>query len=32
VRREWRSRIIPRYQRRTERVDEAILGALPERD
>jgi transposase-like protein len=23
---EWRSRIIPRYQRRTERVDEAILG------
>jgi putative transposase len=25
-RREWRSRIIPRYQRRTERVDEAILG------
>ena len=24
--REWRSRIIPRYQRRTERVDEAILG------
>src|SRR5229473_4675826 len=25
-RREWRSQIIPRYQRRTERVDEAILG------
>ncbi len=25
-RREWRSRIIPRYQRRTARVDEAILG------
>jgi transposase-like protein len=25
-RQEWRSRIIPRYQRRTERVDEAILG------
>jgi putative transposase len=25
-RREWRSAIIPRYQRRTERVDEAILG------
>ena len=24
--REWRSTIIPRYQRRTERVDEAILG------
>ncbi len=24
--REWRSQIIPRYQRRTERVDEAILG------
>ena len=24
--REWRSRMIPRYQRRTERVDEAILG------
>jgi transposase-like protein len=23
---EWRSRIIPRYQRRTARVDEAILG------
>jgi transposase-like protein len=23
---EWRSRIIPRYQRRTERVDEAIFG------
>ena len=23
---EWRSRMIPRYQRRTERVDEAILG------
>jgi putative transposase len=23
---EWQSRIIPRYQRRTERVDEAILG------
>ena len=29
--REWRSRMIPRYQRRTERVDEAILGSLPER-
>ena len=26
-RREWRSQIVPRYQRRTERVDEAILGA-----
>ena len=25
-RREWRSAIIPRYQRRTEQVDEAILG------
>lgn len=25
-RQEWRSAIIPRYQRRTERVDEAILG------
>jgi putative transposase len=25
-RREWRSQIIPRYQRRTERVDEAIMG------
>ena len=25
-RREWRSRMIPRYQRRTERVDGAILG------
>ncbi len=25
-RREWHSRVIPRYQRRTERVDEAILG------
>ena len=25
-RREWRSQIIPRYQRRTERVNEAILG------
>ena len=25
-RREWRSRMIPRYQRRTERVNEAILG------
>ena len=24
---EWRSRIIPRYQRRTERVDGALLGA-----
>jgi putative transposase len=24
--REWHSRMIPRYQRRTERVDEAILG------
>src|SRR6516162_7341502 len=26
--REWHSRIIPRYQRRTERVDGALLGAL----
>ena len=26
ARSEWRSRMIPRYQRRTERVDEAILG------
>jgi transposase-like protein len=25
-RREWHSRMIPRYQRRTERVDEVILG------
>jgi transposase-like protein len=25
-RRQWRSRMIPRHQRRTERVDEAILG------
>jgi putative transposase len=25
-RREWRCQMIPRYQRRTERVDEAILG------
>lgn len=25
-RHEWRSQMIPRYQRRTERVDEAILG------
>lgn len=25
-RREWRSRVIPRYQRRTARVDEAIWG------
>ena len=25
-RREWQSRMMPRYQRRTERVDEAILG------
>jgi len=25
-RRKWRSAIIPRYQRRTERVDEAFLG------
>ena len=25
-RREWHSHVIPRYQRRTERVDEAILG------
>ena len=25
-RHEWRSQLIPRYQRRTERVDEAILG------
>lgn len=25
-RHEWRSEVIPRYQRRTERVDEAILG------
>lgn len=24
--REWHSRMIPRYQRRTERIDEAILG------
>ena len=24
---EWRSRIIPRYQRRTERVDSALLGS-----
>ena len=24
--REWRSRVLPRYQRRTARVDEAILG------
>ena len=24
---EWQSRMIPRYQRRTERVDEAILGS-----
>ena len=24
--REWRSHLVPRYQRRTERVDEAILG------
>lgn len=24
--REWRSRVVPRYQRRTGRVDEAILG------
>src|SRR5215469_15656311 len=24
---EWHSRIIPRYQRRTERVDTALLGA-----
>jgi transposase-like protein len=23
---EWRSRVLPRYQRRTQRVDEAILG------
>src|SRR2546422_9910548 len=23
---EWRSRVLPRYQRRTARVDEAILG------
>lgn len=23
---EWRSRIVPRYQRRTQRIDEAILG------
>ena len=23
---EWRSRVVPRYQRRTERIDEAILG------
>jgi len=23
---EWQSRVVPRYQRRTERVDEAILG------
>ena len=26
-RREWRSQMIPRYQRRTERGDEAILGS-----
>lgn len=26
TRHEWRSQMIPRYQRRTERVDEAILG------
>src|ERR1700732_1137581 len=26
ARSEWHSRMIPRYQRRTERVDEAILG------
>jgi transposase-like protein len=26
TRHEWRSQVIPRYQRRTERVDEAILG------
>ena len=26
TRHEWRSQLIPRYQRRTERVDEAILG------
>src|SRR5215469_15243193 len=25
---EWRSRIIPRYQRRTERVDAALFGTL----
>jgi len=25
-RREWSSRIVPRYQRRTQRIDEAILG------
>lgn len=24
--REWQSRVVPRYQRRTERVDETILG------
>ncbi|MBM4247093.1 MAG: hypothetical protein FJ148_25425 [Deltaproteobacteria bacterium] len=24
--REWQSRVVPRYQRRTERFDEAILG------
>ncbi len=23
---EWSSRIVPRYQRRTQRIDEAILG------
>ena len=28
---ERHSRMIPRYQRRTERVDEAILGGVPER-
>ena len=27
LRREWRSTIIPRYQRRSERVDEAIPSA-----
>jgi Transposase, Mutator family len=30
-RHEWRSQIIPRYQRRTARVDEAILGGVPKR-
>ncbi len=27
--REWRNRRLPRYQRRTERVNEAILGIYP---
>src|SRR2546426_3006076 len=29
---EWRSELVPRYQRRSERVDEAILGVLSQRD